>query len=225
MGYHSSRNKLSLLAVARRKPRNPSKRKAPKKDPYKRILIVCEGSKTEPFYFEEIRRRYKLSAANVRVANKGSAPVSVVTSAIRLQDKERRLGERFDEVFCVFDRDEHPTFNRACEKAEAKKLNLVVSWPCFEFWLLLHFGYSRKPYARTGNRSPADECLRDLKNHLSDYEKAQKGLFLKLEGCLEAAKTHAQRTIVDAKKTNDPNPSTEIHYLVGFMQNLKSGKS
>ena len=67
--------------------------------------------------------------------------------------------------------------------------------------------------------------MRDLKNHLSDYEKAQKGLFLMLEGCLEAAKTHAQRTIVDAKKTNDPNPSTEIHYLVGFMQNLKSGKS
>lgn len=208
--------------MARRRPRNPSKRKAPKREPYKRILIVCEGSKTEPFYFDEIRNRYKLSAANVKVANKGSAPISVVKSAIKLQGKERKLGEQFDEVFCVFDRDEHTTFKQACDKAEAKKLNLVVSWPCFEFWLLLHFGYSRKPYARTGNRSPADECVRDLKNHLTDYKKAQKGLFRQLEDCLDAAKTRAQRAMLDANKTNNPNPSTEIHYLVDYMQNLKS---
>lgn len=207
--------------MANRSPRNPFKRKGPKREPYKRVLIVCEGSKTEVLYFEEIKRRYRLSAANVTIANKGSAPISVVKSANKLQDIERKLGEKYDDVFCVFDRDEHPTFDEACTKGRAGNLNLARSWPCFEFWLLLHFGYSRKPYARTGTRSPADECIRDLKDHLPDYEKAQKGLFRQLEDRLKAAKINAERTIVDRRATNEPNPSTEIHHLVDYMQNLK----
>ena len=207
--------------MAKRSPRNPFRRTRPKREPYKRLLIVCEGSKTEILYFEEIKRRYRLSAANVTIANKGSAPVSVVKSANKLQDIERKLGEKYDDVFCVFDRDEHQTFDAACDEAKRKKINVARSWPCFEFWLLLHFGYSRKPYARTGTRSPADECIRDLKDHLPDYEKAQKGLFRQLEDRLEAGKINAERTIVDRRETNEPNPSTEIHYLVDYMQNLK----
>ena len=207
--------------MANRSPRNPFKRKGPKREPYKRVLIVCEGSKTELLYFEGIKDRYRLSAANVRVTSKGSAPTSVVKRASELQEIEWKLGEEYDDVFCVFDRDEHPTFDEACTKARAENLNLARSWPCFEFWLLLHFGYSRKPYARSGTRSPADVCIRDLKQHLPGYEKAQKGMFQKLQGQLEAAKINAERTIVDRRATNEPNPSTEIHYLVDHMQNLK----
>lgn len=34
---------------------------------YARILIVTEGSKTEPLYFEDIRSAYQLHSANVAV--------------------------------------------------------------------------------------------------------------------------------------------------------------
>ena len=208
--------------MARRSPRKPSRRQAPKREPYNRVLIVCEGSKSEPLYFSEIRRRYRLSTANVQVVNEGSAPISVVNEASKRQKKELDLGEKYDYVFCVFDRDEHATFDAACAKAKGKKQELVRSWPCFEFWLLLHFGYSRKPYARSGALSPAANCLRDLREHLPDYEKTQRGLFEYLEDRLEDAKSNAQRTIVDASKTKEPNPSTEIHRLVEYLQNLKT---
>lgn len=39
-------------------------RKAARRAPYERILIVSEGSKTEPNYFKEIRAEYRLHTAN-----------------------------------------------------------------------------------------------------------------------------------------------------------------
>lgn len=208
--------------MARRRPRKPSKRKLPNREPYKRVLIVCEGSKTELLYFKEIRMQYRLSAANIAVVSEGSAPKSVVNTALNLQKRELHLGEKYDVVCCVFDRDEHPTYDEACTVAKKNKLNLARSWPCFEFWLLLHFRYTRKEYVRSGKLSPADCCVSDLKKFLQNYEKAQRGLFQDLEDRLEDAKVNAQRTIVDGRITNNPNPSTEIHLLVNYLQHLKN---
>ncbi len=208
--------------MARRKPRKPTKRKLPNREPYNRVLIVCEGAKTEPFYFSEIRSRYRLSAANVAVVNEGSAPITVVKTALDRQKREQNIGEKYDDVFCVFDRDEHASYDNACAVANTKKLKLARSWPCCEFRLLLHFRYTRSPYARSGKVSPADNCVGDLKKFLPNYEKSQRGLFQNLENRLENAKENAQRTIEDGRETNDPNPSTEIHLLVNYLQHLKT---
>ena len=43
------------------------KREAPKRPPYPRVLIVCEGAKTEVNYFEEIRQEARLPTVNLRV--------------------------------------------------------------------------------------------------------------------------------------------------------------
>ena len=73
-----------------------------RREPYKRLLIVCEGSKTELLYFEGIKDRYRLRAANVRVTSKGTAPTSVVKRASELQERERKLGEEYDDaLICI----------------------------------------------------------------------------------------------------------------------------
>jgi len=56
---------------------------------YARILIVTEGSKTEPMYLEEIRAAYNLFSANVAVepSQLGTAPIQVVRYAERLFKK------------------------------------------------------------------------------------------------------------------------------------------
>ena len=52
-------------------------------EPYDRILIVCEGDKTEPTYFSRLIKFLELSTANVHViAADGSDPKSVAKSAI-----------------------------------------------------------------------------------------------------------------------------------------------
>ena len=82
------------------------RRRSPRREPYDRVLIVCEGEKTEPNYFRELCAHYRLSTANIEVTQgEGNDPVSVVQTAKRLQKSETRQGERYDRIYCVFDRD------------------------------------------------------------------------------------------------------------------------
>ena len=159
--------------MARRKPRQRGhlRRKGPKREPYDRVLIVCEGSKTEPSYFRSLVDRYRLSTANVEITGSGSDPRALVNKAKSLRDKEKQRGDQYDAVYCVFDRDQHAHFNTASNEALSAKLKLARSWPCFEFWLLLHFVYSRRPYGPSGNRTAAENCVRELRQHLPNYTK------------------------------------------------------
>ena len=42
------------------------RRKKAMKDPYDVVLIVCEGKKTEPNYFSEMKKAFRLSNANIK---------------------------------------------------------------------------------------------------------------------------------------------------------------
>ena len=204
-----------------RKPRSSPGRRGAKRKPYDRVLIVCEGTRTEPLYLRELADHYRLGTANIVIVGSGADPHTVVREAKQLRQRERRQGERYDTVYCVFDHDEHAAFDSASKDATANGLKLARSWPCFEFWLLLHFGYSRSPYTREGGRSPCDNCIRDLVVHLPGYEKATPGLFRRLEDRLMDAKRNAKRSIDDVNATGERNPSTEVHELVGYLQSIK----
>ena len=63
---------------------NQLERKRKNKEFKTKILIVCEGEKTEPFYFEELRKRYRLNTADIEIVHpKGSDPMSVFEKAER----------------------------------------------------------------------------------------------------------------------------------------------
>ena len=99
--------------MARPKNQKMLLRKGPRREPYDRVLIVCEGSKTEPNYLREIVAHYRLSTANVEITGDGgSAPNSVVEYALTLFEGD----PDYNAVFCVFDRDGHTTFLQACAR-------------------------------------------------------------------------------------------------------------
>jgi len=95
------------------------RRKKPVRALYEKVLIVCEGSKTEPLYFEELVDHYEIHSANIRVSgNCGSDPVSVAQHGLQLYlDEKKADSGPFDRVYCVIDRDacqsaskiDHPT--------------------------------------------------------------------------------------------------------------------
>ena len=203
-----------------RRPAIRIARRGPIREPYDRVLIVCEGKRTEPLYFGDLADRYRLSTANFKVVGSGADPKTVVREAKEQLSNENGLGENFDRVYCVFDRDEHATFLEACDGARASGLMLAISWPCFEFWLRLHFDFTRHPYARSGGKSPAQNCVDELRGFLPDYEKAARGVFFELEDRLDAAKVRATRALADARATGAFNPSTEVHKLVHYLQSL-----
>ena len=183
---------------------------------------MCEGKKTEPTYFRSLIRRLRLSTANVEVEGSSSDPSRLVKRAKSLRKKEQRQGDRYDSVYCVFDEDEHEHFAKASEEAQSARLKLARSWPCFEFWLLLHFVYTRRAYLESGNRSPAQNCVRDLRKHMPNYTKGDAGVFEELEDRLETGKRNATRALSDAEATGRSNPSTEVHCLIAYLQALQS---
>jgi hypothetical protein len=109
-------------------------RKQGRRASYDRILIVSEGSKTEPNYFLEIRATHRLHTANVEVqpSELGTAPIQVVQYAKELfedGDRYKNIQRRaFEKVYAVFDRDDHDSYHEALTLASGvvKKMRTAV---------------------------------------------------------------------------------------------------
>ncbi|UPK71228.1 RloB family protein [Chitinophaga filiformis] len=114
--------------------RNPPslKRAAPFLTEKPTILIVCEGENTEPSYF----RKFRLSSATIKAVGDGRNTVAVVKQAIELSSKRY-----YEQVWCVFDKDDFPArdFNSAVAMAAANNIKVGYSNQAFEYWLILHF--------------------------------------------------------------------------------------
>ena len=209
------------MVAPRSRTKKDLRRRKHRRESYDRILVVCEGTRTEFNYFSGLVDDYRLSTVNVKVKGLGKDPRALVHEAINLQRQEQQLDEEYDTIYCVFDRDRHHHFESASEKARNSGINLARSWPCFEYWLLLHFEYSRRLY-QDASKTACENCVRDLKKFLPDYEKNTVGLFGKLIDLLDNAKQYARRALQEAKATGNPNPSTEVHLLVEYLQSLRA---
>ena len=198
-------------------------RRGPQRESYDVVLIVCEGAKTEPYYFKGLMRAWRLSNANVHVHSPGASdPPNLVAYALN----QLRKGD-YDRAFCVFDRDIHAGFQAAlqqiaqCAEGQEGTLEEIVSWPCFEVWVLLHFVMTTKDFAPGGGHSACEQVIRDITTHFPGYTKASKEIFEALEDRLQAALTHAERLVAHNLDTGAENPATGVHKLVAYLKGLK----
>src|SRR6266446_2621457 len=75
----------------------------------RRVLIVCEDSKSARYYFDSFpvdRHR-----AEVLAVGTGMNTDSLVEEAMRRKEEAMRLCSPYNEVWCVFDRDNFPVAN------------------------------------------------------------------------------------------------------------------
>jgi len=197
------------------------------RQPRQCILIVCEGAETEPNYFRSLRTEWRLKPVEVEIAGgeRGSAPIRVVDCAIRRKrqresDVRQGVGRKlpFDEVWCVFDKEnppDNPSFFPAVNKASDNGLELAVSTPAFEYWCLLHFVETDRPFRN------ADEVARALREYLPDYGKGQ-DVFGRLASHVSVATERAQRLWSNRPDPGEmfPNPSTLVFRLVRKLQDM-----
>ncbi|MEX5685965.1 RloB family protein [Pseudomonas silesiensis] len=195
---------------------------------YEKVLIVSEGSKTEPHYFTEIKDHYEIDTANIRISGKcGSAPISVVNHGTELYAEEIAKGlEPYDKVYCVFDRDTHDSFDEAVLKIKGMKprgiYHAITSVPCFEVWLLLHFNYSAAPFRASGNKSAGARVMDELLRYWPTYKKGQNNAFEHLFNELDSAIHSANRLNAECKSRGSDNPTTNIHDLVLYLKDIKA---
>lgn len=201
-------------------------RKTASRAPYDRVLVICEGSKTEPLYFEGLRDYYGLHTANIEITGKcGSSPVSILAKARELFNEAKRCNNPFDRIYCVFDKDMHPNYQAIVNEIKnIKPCNTyfaITSVPCFEYWILLHFTYTNKPYTNSEDKSHADNIIAELKQFYPEYEKNNENVFINLIDKMDDAIKKARRINTSAQRNNTDNPSTKVGELVDYLRNLK----
>lgn len=194
------------------------RRRGATREPYESVLIVCEGGKTEPNYFGGLRKEHRLSSINIKITSAdGTDPMSIVSFAE--QEIER---EKYDRIFCVFDRDSHDNYDVAVRRAsDLDRFEAITSWPCFEVWVLLHFLYSSAPFERAGQLSACDKVLKQVEKHFPTYSKNHRGIFDDLAPKLNDAIRHAGRLAQHNQQNGSVNPATKVHKLVDFLIRLK----
>lgn len=195
-----------------------------------RYLIICEGSKTEPYYLNELLTDWGIREPLVKIEPPdGNSPDRIVQYAINAYQNDAKNGDPFDTVFCVFDRDSHTTFDDAVTRIKtlaSRKtpipLKAITSNPCFEVWLLLHFGFSDQPFQAAGKKSIADQVVAKLKKEkgFEHYAKGQKNVFGRLKGRLSDALRNADQLRKMTSTTRSHNPSTDMDVLVLALQEM-----
>jgi hypothetical protein len=189
-----------------------------------RILILCEGEKTEPNYFNGIKtlKSAENALAAVRIEifdtqlNTGK---ELVSKAKELKYEAINETNPYDCIWIVIDKDgytKHPaTFNTAREN----EMRIVFSSISFEYWFLLHFKKTTKAFYK------ADDLIAELKK--SGYSNYDKGFnhFDNLKGLTPVAIKHAKQIRKELDIDDSPlytrNPYTDVDVLVEYLFSLE----
>ena len=211
-----ARHKIQKRAPLR-SDRNTFEREAKELPGRKSVLIVCEDEKNAPEYFRALCRELRISSATISPAS-GSAPINVVDFAV---DKYGR-DDGYDQVFCVFDRDQHESYTRALQKIAALSghaqqsvpISAGVAIPCFELWFLLHFERTMRPMKTCG------EVIGELEKHVPGYIKGKTDITDILLPLTGKAISNAIWLRKEQKKSGAGNPLTTIDQVVSYLVNL-----
>lgn len=170
----------------------------------KKFLIVCEGERTEPRYFDAFRVPKEV-CDNV---GEGDNTINLVRHAI-----QRKKKGNYDQVWVVMDKDDFPVenFNTALSLARENEIQVAYSNEAFELWYLLHFDYHNTAISRS-----------TYKKRLTDrlgfkYKKKDPSIYEKIEDRQAVAIKNATRLLNVYSGYHKPaydNPVTTVHCLV-----------
>lgn len=184
-----------------------------------RILILCEGE-TEVEYVSAIIRPFKQKFIAEISSKCPTCPLGIIEKAMKIT----KYDPEFEKVFILFDCDvvTPEKMEKVNQIAGQQKFHLIKSDPCFEYWLLLHFKYTRKPYLRLDDKSSCEQVISDLKtiSGMESYDKVKSINLPLLTSNLENAILHSRRSVLASNEVNVTNPSSNMYELVVYIQNI-----
>lgn len=219
--------------MPRGKSTNHLSRNIRKKEKKVYFLIVVEGE-TEKNYFTSLKLELETNRSiNIHLFSAdGGDPLGIINEAYRLFQQNIRQSNnsktpKFDQVFCVFDDDNKPEkYKKALSTAKEYNFESITSIPCFEFWFLLHYCYTTRPFTNYKELSPTLEAEMKKEGMLKreeTYNKSDKSIYEKLKPNQDKAINHAIK--LEQKHPNEDrctNPSTKVHILVDKLQKQKN---
>ncbi|WP_414624003.1 RloB family protein [Calothrix sp. CCY 0018] len=157
------------MSKKKKNTRGYSSRKVDTREVRQRFWILCEGEKTEPNYFRSFR--VPKNVVEITIHGLGENPSKLIDSAKKLNEKED-----YDQIWCVFDRDDwsKEDFNNAIKNAENWELKVAYSNEAFELWYVLHFEF-------LNSGIPRSDYIKKLKSLLGHkYQKNSETIYEEL---------------------------------------------
>ena len=214
-------------AILKRRERKERKRRTQFKSKRKFYLIVCEGEKTEPNYFNSLKDSLPkgvLELVNIDINGTGKNTLSIIEETKKLRKTyESKYLRKIDKVWAVFDRDSFPpdNFNNAIYKGENSKPKINCAWTnqAFELWYLLHFNYYNTGISRDRYKKLLEQEIVKLSmNKDFKYKKNSKEMYNLLEnlGDQNFAIENSEKldNLYNDNKYADHNPRTKVHVLI-----------
>ncbi|MBO7463762.1 MAG: RloB domain-containing protein [Bacteroidales bacterium] len=217
-------NRIKLdPAIERRHARQVQRRKT--RQIRCNILIVSEGTETEPNYFKNFNSKERGKyIVYVKAQGEATNTIQVVNKAIELRDEDP---DKYDSVWAVFDKDDFDSdkFNAAIIKAEKNGIGCAWSNEAFELWFLYHF----KNQVTAMSRTEYADAISDAVNKSTKYKEKKKYKYEKKDpknyqimttyGSMDDAIKFAEST--SEKYTDERyathNPCTMVYKLVRLL--------
>ena len=186
----------------------------------KKLLVACEGSKSEPYYlksfFRYLVKEHKINSKSFVIAkHKHTDPTGVLGDLLDFNEEQLSYKD-FEHRWIIIDRDEERTnggghqlknYNEAIHKANNLGVKVAFSNPSYEIWYLLHYQYRNTGLSR-------DDVVAELEK-IIDYKKNDPNMFDKLLPNLDTAIKNASKLIDNCNKpVGLCNPSTNMHELI-----------
>ena len=214
-----------MAQSSQRKPRKqkPLRRKVAQRAPRRTFLVFSEGQKTEPEYLKALKREpavRDIASVDIRIHDDtlGSAPLTLVEAAADACARESGEGSEIDEFWCFFDVEwpqNHPNLKRARAFADKSKVNVAVSNPCFELWLLLHF----QDQTAWLDTSAAKRLLKQRDGTRGQGLDSSAYMPMRAEAA-QRARSLEQRHRGNGTKFPDNNPSSGVYSFLAAVEHL-----
>ncbi len=188
------------------------------------FLIVSEGKKTEPLYFEGLAKyindKYgqsiNVEKPLITTQGEGKCTVSLVEAAAKFAAHSKIL---YSQVWIVFDKDDFQDFDEAIVLTEKYGFKAAWSNQSFEYWIYLHFHYSDAALHRDDWVNKLSDLFKKWGINAAGYQKNDPKIFeiATNSGSLKAAVNSATRVENTYPNTTPPSqcdPCTKVQHLI-----------
>lgn len=187
------------------------------------FYVVAEGEGTEYDYLNWLNTTYGstlkffIRMPQSAVRRNGLTPSRVVEHARRLSDEPA-----IKQVWGLFDHDGRGDIDQICLREKPDRVNLVLSHPSFELWLLLHlreFTPGDRQYGRNGliidKLRSAHQAFADYGKHGKRIDAARFAALTECNGVHNAVRRARSLSRHVARETpSQRDPSTEMYLLI-----------
>lgn len=184
------------------------------------LWIFCEG-KTEYNYFAQLKAVERIKGLQIRpVISQDKSVIDLVNYSINYLEHNRDF-LKGDSVVYVFDRDKNKNedFNKVKKIVSDPDLQLILSNPCFEFWILSHFELY---YERIESKMLKIK----LRKYMGSYKKNDRNIYNNTKEKIQNAIEHSKKIHKIHMNRNgilceESNPCTMIFRLIEIIRQYK----